>query len=125
MDSTTPLAPRILDAAAEIVIGDGVDALGYGTLAERLGVSRADVRATYPIFEVLLGDFLARMTASLAHIVVDNVGRDPRGGLPSRIYGYAVGAIYEAPLARALYFADPEGLTRLMRVADGVSAVPD
>lgn len=125
MDSTTPMAPRILDAAAEIVIGDGVDALGYGTLAERLGVSRDTVRAAFPVFEQLIESFLGRMTASLAHVVVDNVGRDPRGGLPSRIYGYAVSAIYEAPLARALYFTDPAGLVRLMRAADGVSTMPD
>ncbi|WP_167051452.1 hypothetical protein [Salinibacterium sp. ZJ77] len=125
MDSTTPLAPRILDAAEAIVIGDGLDALGYGTLSERLGVARESIRATYPVFEQLLGSVLARMTASLAHVVVDNVERDPRGGLPSRIYGYALSAIYETPLARALYFTDPQALARTMRTLDGVGAVPD
>lgn len=126
MDPTTPLlAPRILDAAEQIVIGDGLDALGYGTLSERLGVERDAIRAVYPVFEQLLASVMLRTTASLAYAVVDNVERDPKGGLPSRIYGYALRAIYETPLARALYFADPLALGRTVRALDGVGTVPD
>ncbi|AYF98676.1 TetR/AcrR family transcriptional regulator [Protaetiibacter intestinalis] len=124
MEPTTSLAERILDAAAEIVIGDGVDALGYGTLAESLGIPRADVTAAYPVFERLLADLLTRETADLTQIVVDNVDRDPRGGLPSRIFGYALSAVYEHPLARALYIGDPDGLNRIMRAIDGVTTLP-
>ena len=125
MEPTTPLAEQILTAAADILIGDGVDALGYGTLAERTGRDRADISAVYPVFEELLADLLTRETAELSRIVVDNVERDPRGGLPSRIFGYALAAVYEHPLARALYLSDPAGLNVIMRAVDGVAAVPD
>ena len=43
MHTNHPLYSRILDAAETIVIGDGVEALGFGTIAERLGVDRDEV----------------------------------------------------------------------------------
>jgi len=125
MEPTAPRAEQILEAAADITIGDGVEALGYGTIAERLGLARADVTSVYPVFEDLLADLLTRETAELSRIIVDNVERDPRGGLPSRIFGYALGAVYEHPFARALYLSDPAGLNSIMRAVDGVSIVPD
>lgn len=125
MEPTTPLAEQILDAAAGITIGDGVEALGYGTIAQRLGRERDDIAAVYPVFETLLADLLTRETAEMSRIIVDNVERDPRGGLPSRIFGYALGAVYEHPFARALYLSDPVGLNSIMRAVDGVSVVPD
>jgi len=125
MEPTSRRAEQILEAAAAITIGDGVEALGYGTLAERLGCDRAEITAVYPVFEALLADLLTRETAELSRIIVDNVERDPRGGLPSRIFGYALGAVYEHPFARALYLADPAGLNSIMRAVDGVSIVPD
>jgi len=125
MQPTTPLAEQILESAAEIMIGDGFDALGYGTIAERLGVERDDVAAVFPVFEGLLAGLLARETSELTRIIVDNVERDPRGGLPSRIFGYALGAVFEHRFARALYLSDPAGLNRIMRAVDGVAIVPD
>lgn len=125
MQPIAPLAERILEAASGIVIGDGVDALGYGTIAERLGLSREEVVAAFPMFEELLAALLTRETAEMVRIVADNIERDPRGGLPSRIFGYALGAVYEHPLARSLYLSDPAGLNRIMRSIDGVEAVPD
>ncbi|QEO10494.1 TetR/AcrR family transcriptional regulator [Protaetiibacter larvae] len=121
----TPIAEQILDTSAEIVIGDGVEALGFGSIAERLGISPRDVSDVFPVFEELFATLLTRETGELARIIADNVERDPRGGLPSRIFGYALAAVYEHPLARALYLSDPAGLNRIMRAIDGVSAVPD
>jgi len=125
MEPSTPLAEQILEAAAEILIGDGFEALGYGTIAQRLGRDRDDIAAVFPVFEDLLAGILARETSELTRIIVDNVERDPRGGLPSRIFGYALGAVFEHRFARALYLSDPAGLNRLMRAVDGVSIVPD
>lgn len=122
---TTPGEESILDAAAAIVVGDGPDALGYGRLAQQLGVAFEDVTAVYPVFENLLAALLTRETGELGRIIVENVDRDPRGGLPSRIFGYALGAVYEHPVARALYLGDPAGLSRIMRAVDGVAVVPD
>lgn len=125
MEPTNLRPEQILEAAASITIGDGFAALGYGTIAERLGCERADVTAVFPVFEELLAQLLTRKTAELTRIIVDNVERDPRGGLPSRIFGYALGAVYELPFARALYLADPASLNSIMRAVDGVSIVPD
>lgn len=122
---TTPTRDDVLDAAAAIVVGDGADALGYARIAQHLDVAFDDVTALYPLFEELLAALLTRETGDLARVIADNVDRDPRGGLPSRIFGYALGAIYEHPVARALYLADPGGLERIMRAIDGVARVPD
>jgi AcrR family transcriptional regulator len=122
---TTPTHDDVLDAAAAIVVGDGADALGYARIAQHLDVTFDDVTALYPLFEELLAALLTRETGDLVRIIADNVDRDPRGGLPSRIFGYALGAIYEHPVARALYLADPGGLERIMRAIDGVAPVPD
>lgn len=122
---TTPTRDDVLDAAAAIVVGDGADALGYARIAQHLDVTFDDVTALYPLFEELLAALLTRETGDLARIIADNVDRDPRGGLPSRIFGYALGAVYEHPVARALYLADPGGLERIMRAIDGVARVPD
>ncbi|HTN58519.1 MAG TPA: hypothetical protein VL043_09650 [Protaetiibacter sp.] len=122
---TTPTHDDVLDAAAAIVVGDGADALGYARIAQHLDVTFDDVTALYPLFEELLAALLTRETGDLVRIIADNVDRDPRGGLPSRIFGYALGAIYEHPVARALYLADPGGLERIMRAIDGVARVPD
>jgi AcrR family transcriptional regulator len=121
----TPSERSILDAAVAIVVGDGPDALGYGRLAQRLDVTPDDIAEVYPVFEHLLAALLTRETGDLGRIVVENVDRDPRGGLPSRIFGYALTAVYEHPLARALYLGDPAGLSRIMRAVDGVTVVPD
>ncbi|QNO38407.1 hypothetical protein H4J02_05185 [Protaetiibacter sp. SSC-01] len=125
MDTTTPTAEQILDAASAIVIGDGVETLRYTTLAQRLGTDVDAVRRVYPVFEDLLAALFTREAQELLHGVVDNVERDPRGGLPSRIFGYALVAVFEHPFARALYIDDPAGLNRVMRSIDGVAAVPD
>jgi AcrR family transcriptional regulator len=122
---TPPTHDDVLDAAAAIVVGDGADALGYARIAQHLDVTFDDVTALYPLFEELLAALLTRETGDLVRIIADNVDRDPRGGLPSRIFGYALGAIYEHPVARALYLADPGGLERIMRAIDGVARVPD
>jgi AcrR family transcriptional regulator len=122
---TTPTHDDVLDAAAAIVVGDGADALGYARIARHLDVTFDDVTTLYPLFEELLAALLTRETGDLVRIIADNVDRDPRGGLPSRIFGYALGAIYEHPVARALYLADPGGLERIMRAIDGVARVPD
>jgi AcrR family transcriptional regulator len=122
---TTPTRDDVLDAAAAIVVGDGADALGYARIAQHLDVTFDDVTTLYPLFEELLAALLTRETGDLVRIIADNVDRDPRGGLPSRIFGYALGAIYEHPVARALYLADPGGLERIMRAIDGVARVPD
>lgn len=125
MDPTTPSAEQILDAASAIVVGDGVDALTHASIAQRLGTDEHTVREAFPFAEGLFAALFTRETAELLRRVVDNVERDPRGGLPSRIFGYALGAVYEHPFARALYLDDPAGLNRVMRAIDGVAAVPD
>jgi hypothetical protein len=125
MDPTTPTAEQILDAASAIVVGDGVATLGFGTVAQRLGTDELAVRTEFPVIESLLASLLTRETNELLRRVVDSIDRDPKGGLPSRVFGYALNAVYEHPFARALYVDDPAGLNRVMRAIDGIAAVPD
>lgn len=116
---------RILDAAINIVIGDGIDALSYRTIAERLDMEHDDIVAVYPVFERLLGALLIKVMSTITMTVIDNIDRDPRGGLPSRIFGYSIAAIYENAAARALYLGDPVALSRVMRALDGLVILPE
>lgn len=125
MDTPTPLADTILDAATQILVNDSVSALTYGSIAESTGLTRDDVATTFPMFESILTALIRREAGSMIRVIADNVDRDPRGGLPSRIYGYSLSAVYEYPLARALYLGDPEGLNRIMRAINDLTALPD
>jgi hypothetical protein len=124
MHTTTPSAQDILNAAAAIIVGDRTDALSYARLAQHLDSTVDAVRSVYPLFESLVTDLLTRETALLRRVVITHVDRDPRGGLPSRIFYYALCAIYEQPVARALYLEDPEGLQNLVRIAEGLGDLP-
>ncbi|MDQ2698284.1 MAG: hypothetical protein M3Y46_05780 [Actinomycetota bacterium] len=121
----TPTEHDILHATAAIVVDDGPDALSYARIAQHLGLTVEQVMAVYPVFEVLLGAFLTQEVNNLGRIIAENVDRDPRGGLPSRIFGYALSAIYEHPVARAMYLGDPAGLARIVRAVDGLAPVTD
>ena len=65
-----------------------------------------------------------REYAAMFRVVLDNVERDPLGGLLSRIFRYTLAAIYERQLARALYLSDPDGLNSIMRASYGLGHTP-
>ncbi|MGN6326826.1 TetR/AcrR family transcriptional regulator [Pseudolysinimonas sp.] len=118
------LRDRILDAASDIVINDGLAAASTRAIAHHAGVDPAEIDEAYTTREHLLMDLLNREFAGIRRIIADNIERDPAGGLLSRIYHYSLGALHERPLARALYLEDGESLTQIMRATHDTEYFP-
>ncbi len=115
---------ELLDAASHLVIEDGFDAISIPRIAHQANVSPDDVLARFGSLEDLLVAMLNREFTALWTALLDDLERDPRGGLLSRIYRYTLPAIYERPLVRALYLADRDGLNTIMRSTHGFTYVP-
>jgi AcrR family transcriptional regulator len=118
------LRDRILDAASDIVINDGLAAASTRAIAHRAGIDPVEVDEVYTTREHLLMDLLNREYLGIRGIVADNIERDPAGGLLSRIYHYSLGATHERPLARALYLEDRESLAQIMRATHDTEFFP-
>lgn len=114
----------VLDAAVDIVVNDGFESVTVGTLASRSGMDRERVLELVVTVEHALLLMLERERAEISKIVLDNVERDPLGGLLSRIFYYTLTAVYERPVHRALYLTDPESLRGLVRVLDRFELAP-
>lgn len=125
---TQPDAPldidEVLDAAADAFVNDGFDALSLRRLAVTLDVDESDLEQLFPSIEQLLVSMLNREYAGMFRAIVDDIERDPLGGRLSRIYRYVLSAVYERPLARALYLMDRDGLNRIMRATHGFTYIP-
>jgi hypothetical protein len=57
--------------------------------------------------------------------IVQNIERDPRGGLLSRMYTYILSSVYERPLAKTLFVIDREALNSIMRNSHSFVYVPN
>lgn len=115
----------LLDAASHLVTEDGFDAVSLPRIAHQAGVSQDAVLAQVGSLEDLLVAMLNREFTQLWTGILDDIERDPRGGLLSRIYRYTLTGVYERPLVRALYLADRDGLNTIMRSTHGFSYVPE
>jgi AcrR family transcriptional regulator len=122
--SAHPLRQRVLDAACDVIINDGVPAATLRAVAARAALDAHTIEELYSSQEELLVDVLNREYVGLRRAIAEDVARDPQGGLVSRIFHYALSATYERPLARALYVIDPEGLNIIMRATHGTAALP-
>ncbi|MEO8094919.1 MAG: hypothetical protein ABI632_08300 [Pseudolysinimonas sp.] len=121
----TPLdIDDVLDAAADAFVNDGLDTVSFRWLAATLVVDESDIEQLFESVEQLLVGMLNREYAAMFRAIVDNIERDPLGGRLSRIYRYVLSAVYERPLARALYLMDRDGLNRIMRATHGFTYVP-
>lgn len=118
------LLDELLDAAAHLVTEDGFDAISVSQIAIRAGTTPDDVLLAYTSLDHLLVAMLNREYSSVWTLILDDIQRDPLGGLLSRIYRYTLTGVYERPLARALYLADRDGLNTIMRASHGFSYVP-
>jgi AcrR family transcriptional regulator len=116
---------RILDAASDIVVNDGVGALSLRAVAGRAELDEAEIEELYTTHEALLMDLLNREYEGIRRIVADNIERDPQGGLLSRIFRYSLGALHERPLARALYLQDPQSLNQIVRATHDTEFFPN
>ena len=114
----------VLDEAADAFVNDGFDALSFRHVASRLDVDVDDIEEFFDSVEQLLISVLNREYGRMFRSLVDNIERDPLGGRLSRIYRYVLSAVYERPLAKALYLTDRDGLNRIMRATHGFSYIP-
>jgi AcrR family transcriptional regulator len=130
---TSPAEPRpetpldideVLDAAADAFVNDGFDAVSLRRIASSLDVDESELEALFQSVEQLLVSMLNREYTGMFRAIVDDIERDPLGGRLSRIYRYVLSAVYERPLARALYLMDRDGLNRIMRATHGFTYIP-
>lgn len=119
-----PIRDRILDAASDIIVNDGVSAVTTRAIASRAALDEAEIEEHYPTHEELLRDLLNREFDGINRMIADNVERHAAGGLLSRIYRYSMGAIHERPLARALYLQDPVSLNHIIRATHDTEFFP-
>lgn len=116
---------ELLDAASDLVVEDGFEAVSFARIAHQAAVSEDQVLAHFGSLEDLLVAMLNREFSGLWTDVLDDIDRDPRGGLLSHIYRYSLAGVYERPLVRTLYLADRDGLNTIMRSTHGFPYVPD
>jgi AcrR family transcriptional regulator len=115
----------MLDAASRLITEDGFDAVSISRIAHDVGVDDDGVLAEFGSLEDLLVAMLNREFSKMWTVILDNIDRDPRGGFLSQIYRYTLTAVYERPLARALFLMDRDGLNTIMRATHGFAYVPD
>lgn len=106
MSLTSSVTERILNATADIMTNDGADQVSLRRVSAHARVDFDAVVSAFSTTEELLGRVIDREYSALHSNVIDNIERDPDGGLLSRICLYSLTAIYERPLSRALYLDD-------------------
>lgn len=115
---------ELLDAATHLVIEDGFDAVSIQRIARQAVVSEDQVLAHFGSLEDLLVAMLNREFGRLWAEVMDDIERDPLGGLLSHLFRYMLIGVYERPLVRALYLADRDGLNTIIRATHGFAYAP-
>jgi AcrR family transcriptional regulator len=116
---------ELLDAASHLVVEDGFDAVSISQIAQQAAMSEDQLLTHFGSLEDLLVAMLNREFTALWRDILDDIDRDPRGGLLSHIYRYTISGVYERPLVRALYLADRDGLNTIMRATHGFAYVPE
>mgnify|MGYP001548383262 CR=1 FL=1 len=115
---------RVLDVAAGIVANGGFETLTLSRLADASDVPLPSLVEQFGTIEAALVLMLNREFTSIYVSMVDDIERDPRGGLLSRIYYYTLAAIYERPLSRMLYTIDRDAMNSIMRTAYSFKYLP-
>jgi AcrR family transcriptional regulator len=114
----------VLDVAADAFVNDGFDAVTFRHVASRLEVDESEIELLFGSIGQLLISLVNREYGLMFRVIVDNIERDPLGGRLSRMCRHVLSAVYERPLARALYLMDRTGLERMMRATHGGATVP-
>lgn len=123
--SSLTVVDAVLDAAADIIVNDGYSAVTHASIASLAGVTEAEVAEAFPTPNDALVAMLNREFQGMYRNIVENIERDPRGGLLSRMYTYILSSVYERPLAKTLFVIDREALNSIMRNAHSFVYVPN
>ncbi|WP_223625663.1 TetR/AcrR family transcriptional regulator [Microbacterium sp. EST19A] len=102
-----PLVPnrreRILDAAEELVLARGFDAMSVAAIAEGAGIGKGAVYLEFPGKSDILDALLRRGTARLNEHVRNEIGEHPRLG---EAYRASARALLDDPLMTAAFLDD-------------------
>ena len=123
--SSLDLVDAVLDAAADLITNDGYSAVTLPSIASRAGIPIEQVSDTFPSANDAMVAMLNREFQGMYGNIVENIERDPRGGLLSRMYTYILSSVYERPLAKTLFVIDREALNSIMRNAHRLVYVPN
>ena len=123
--SSLDLVDAVLDAAADLITNDGYSAVTLPSIASRAGIPIEQVSDTFPSANDAMVAMLNREFQGMYGNIVENIERDPRGGLLSRMYTYILSSVYERPLAKTLFVIDREALNSIMRNAHSFVYVPN
>lgn len=115
---------RILEAAGDVIVNDGYDAVSLERIAQRADIDVERIDAMFSNVGDVLVSMLNREFAAMYRGIVDHIERDEKGGLLSRIYLYTLSTIYERPLAKTLFVIDRDALNAIMRHSHSFSYVP-
>lgn len=114
----------ILDATSDIIMNDGYAAVTLASIASRAGTEVDEISDLFPTANDAMVAMLNREFQGMYGLIVQNIDRDPRGGLLSRMYTYILSAVYERPLAKTLFVIDREALNSIMRNSHSFSYTP-
>ncbi len=123
--SSLSVVDAVLDAAADIIMNDGYSAVTVASISSRADVPADQVEEAFPTANDALVAMLNREFQGMYRNIVENIERDPRGGLLSRMYTYILSSVYERPLAKTLFVIDREALNSIMRNAHSFTYVPN
>lgn len=123
--SSLDVVDAVLDAAADIITNDGYSAVTLASIASRAGIPLDQVSETFPSANDAMVAMLNREFQGMYGNIVENIERDPRGGLLSRMYTYILSSVYERPLAKTLFVIDREALNAIMRNSHSFVYVPN
>lgn len=114
----------VLDATGDVLMNDGYAAVTLASIASRSGLEVADVESLFVSPHDAMVAMLNREFSGMYGNIVQNIDRDPRGGLLSRMYTYILSSVYERPLAKTLFIIDRESLNAIMRTSHSFSYTP-
>jgi AcrR family transcriptional regulator len=115
---------HVLDAATAIVLEDGFESASLREIAAKARITEEELLELFGSTGQLFVAMLNREYQGIFTVIIDHMDRDPLGGRLSHIYRHTIGAVYERPLARALYLTDPIALNTIMRAAYGFAYLP-
>jgi len=114
----------VLDAVQAVFLRDGFDGTSLEAVAGEIGADPASLEAIYPERLDALVAMFNREFLSLYRAIIDDLERDPRGGLLSRMYTYVLCQVYERPVARSLYLIERNALHDIMSHRHAMTYLP-
>ncbi|MEU0842020.1 helix-turn-helix domain-containing protein [Streptomyces sp. NPDC005962] len=85
MDTLTPAARRVLDAASELFYGQGINAVGVDLIAQRAGVTKKTLYERFGSKEALVAAYLRERDERWRAWLTAEVDKAPRQAPPDRV----------------------------------------